>query len=144
MIALSNGQQRRARILRQLVKHPRVLLLENPFAGLDVIQRPLLSTLLQQLHSRRDPIIFIELRPQDPIPEWTTHVALVEGQRVQGITVNEYKSRHHALHTTAPITTAPKTEAEEGDELVGLKGVRVSYGKREVWLISILDRTHSR
>jgi ABC-type lipoprotein export system ATPase subunit len=31
MIALSNGQQRRARILRQLIKHPRILLLEDPF-----------------------------------------------------------------------------------------------------------------
>jgi ABC-type sugar transport system ATPase subunit len=31
MIALSNGQQRRARILRQLIKRPRILLLEDPF-----------------------------------------------------------------------------------------------------------------
>jgi ABC-type uncharacterized transport system ATPase subunit len=31
MVALSNGQQRRARILRQLIKRPRILLLEDPF-----------------------------------------------------------------------------------------------------------------
>ena len=30
LIALSNGQQRRARILRQLIRHPRLLLLEDP------------------------------------------------------------------------------------------------------------------
>jgi ABC-type sugar transport system ATPase subunit len=33
MIALSNGQQRRARILRQLIRHPRLLLLEDPFGA---------------------------------------------------------------------------------------------------------------
>jgi ATPase subunit of ABC transporter with duplicated ATPase domains len=35
MIALSNGQQRRARILRQLIRHPRLLLLEEPFGVFD-------------------------------------------------------------------------------------------------------------
>jgi ABC-type multidrug transport system ATPase subunit len=35
MIALSNGQQRRARILRQLIRHPRLLLLEEPFGAFD-------------------------------------------------------------------------------------------------------------
>jgi ABC-type sugar transport system ATPase subunit len=33
MVALSNGQQRRARILRQLIRHPRLLLLEDPFGA---------------------------------------------------------------------------------------------------------------
>jgi ABC-type molybdenum transport system ATPase subunit/photorepair protein PhrA len=31
MIALSNGQQRRARILRQLIRKPKLLLLEDPY-----------------------------------------------------------------------------------------------------------------
>lgn len=31
MVALSNGQQKRARILRQLIRQPRILLLEDPF-----------------------------------------------------------------------------------------------------------------
>jgi len=34
MIALSNGQLRRARILRQLIRHPKLLLLEDPFGTL--------------------------------------------------------------------------------------------------------------
>ena len=35
MIALSNGQRRRARILRQLIKEPLMLLLEEPFGECD-------------------------------------------------------------------------------------------------------------
>jgi ABC-type uncharacterized transport system ATPase subunit len=138
MIALSNGQQRRARILRQLIKHPRVLLLENPFAGLDVIQRPLLSTLLQQLHSKRDPVVLIELRPQDPVPEWTTHVALIEGQRVQSILADEYRSKYQPLQASAPVSTSSSIDVEEEETLVSLKGVRVGYGKREVRVIITL------
>lgn len=44
MIALSNGQQRRARILRQLIKHPRILLLEDPFGKVYHITSTLLDS----------------------------------------------------------------------------------------------------
>lgn len=43
MIALSNGQQRRARILRQLIRHPKLLLLEDPFGEVSSTISPLAS-----------------------------------------------------------------------------------------------------
>jgi ABC-type sugar transport system ATPase subunit len=42
MIALSNGQRRRARILRRLIRHPRLLLLEDPFGAFRRVARGIL------------------------------------------------------------------------------------------------------
>jgi ABC-type multidrug transport system fused ATPase/permease subunit len=89
-VALSNGQTRRARIIRALLLNPHVLLLDEPLseynimiyydhakdktAGLDVNVRTVVSTLLRDLHQAQAPRVLLGLRAQDPIPEWITHV----------------------------------------------------------------------
>jgi ABC-type molybdenum transport system ATPase subunit/photorepair protein PhrA len=71
---LSNGQTRRARIARALMGKPEVLLLDEPFQGLDPLTMTKISTLLYRMAKARDPRLLLTLRPQDPIPEWITHL----------------------------------------------------------------------
>ncbi|GAA5994845.1 uncharacterized protein JCM10292_004385 [Rhodotorula paludigena] len=78
LITLSNGQTRRARILRALLAKPELLILEEPFTGLDVASRDLLVTLLSNLHAARSPRVLLVLRPQDPLPSFVTHLALAD------------------------------------------------------------------
>ncbi|KAF9445873.1 P-loop containing nucleoside triphosphate hydrolase protein [Macrolepiota fuliginosa MF-IS2] len=78
LIALSNGQTRRARIVRAVLKKPQVMLLDEPLTGLDVSSRPKLLHLLHKLHQTRKPRVILGLRTQDDVPEWITHVALVQ------------------------------------------------------------------
>ncbi|KAG8811533.1 hypothetical protein FRC17_002410, partial [Serendipita sp. 399] len=144
-IALSNGQQRRARILRQLIRHPRILLLQDPFAGLDYIQRPILSDLLQGLNQSEHPFIIMELRPQDPIPRWITHVALVQNQRLTIMSGAEY---HHDSSSAARGShgSSPKdSSSAAGKEIASLNDVKVTYDDRQVlknitWTIRGGDR----
>lgn len=71
---LSNGQGRRARIARALLTSPEVLMLDEPFMGLDPPTVAGLSPLLKDLADKRQPRLVLSARPQDPLPDWITHL----------------------------------------------------------------------
>jgi ABC-type molybdenum transport system ATPase subunit/photorepair protein PhrA len=76
---LSNGQTRRAKIARALLSKPEVLLLDEPFMGLDPPTLMILSPLLHGLAAANTPRLVLTLRPQDPIPDWITHLIFLQG-----------------------------------------------------------------
>ncbi|GAA5958434.1 hypothetical protein JCM3765_007875 [Sporobolomyces pararoseus] len=79
LITLSNGQTRRSRILISLLKKPKpeLLILEEPFTGLDSKSRIDLERLLNRLHENQNPRILLVLRVQDELPKFINHLALV-------------------------------------------------------------------
>ena len=74
VIYLSSGELRKFLIVRTLLKHPRLLILDNPFIGLDAPSRDLLVEMLQrmtQVHGVQ--VILLLSNPQD-IPAMVNRV----------------------------------------------------------------------
>ncbi len=79
LIKLSNGQTRKALIARALLKHPSLLLLDDPFGGLDAPTRMELLCWLDELMQTETQLILVT--QPDTIPTQITHVLeLAEGQ----------------------------------------------------------------
>ena len=86
VVALSNGQTRRARILRALVSGAQFVVLDEPFTGLDPVTRDDISRLFSEVHGARRPRLLLILREQDQVPSFITHALRIddEGHIVHG------------------------------------------------------------
>ncbi len=67
LISLSNGETRRVLLTRSLAKNPKLLILDDPAAGLDPTQREKLKAILSAL-AKRGLAILIACRHTDEVP----------------------------------------------------------------------------
>ena len=81
LAVLSNGEQRRVLLVHTLLRLPRLLILDDPFGGLDQATRARLKTVIHRLMWAGLPVLLITNRP-DELPQRTTHLLLVRGHRV--------------------------------------------------------------
>lgn len=77
MVLLSSGELRKFQLTRMLLSGPHVLVMDNPFIGLDAQTRDLLRTLLRQLVERTHLQLILVLSKEDEIPDFITHVVPV-------------------------------------------------------------------
>lgn len=87
---LSYGEQRVALILRALVKHPKVLILDEPCLGLDEINREMILKLVENIAKvGNSTILYVSHRREDIIPSITRELILEpSGNGSRGI-INE-------------------------------------------------------
>lgn len=81
IIQLSNGENKRLQLIKILQNNPEILILDNPFIGLDKSARVLLQNALNQLSVLGKKIIII-CSPKD-IPGCITHIALLDNGRLE-------------------------------------------------------------
>ena len=75
MIQLSNGENKRLQLTNAMLQNPQVVVLDNPFVGLDIAGRMQLQTALNQLSQIGKKLILV-CTPKD-MPQCITHVALL-------------------------------------------------------------------
>ncbi len=155
IILLSSGELRKFQLAKALIKSPRVLILDNPFIGLDADTRQLLLNLLQELSQLQSVQIILVLSILNDIPSFITHVVPVEAMRVEHKqTRNSYlkqfteedamRQAKEELELSAlqqRILSLPYVNCNfTGDEVVKLDKVNIRYDERIIlhqldWLV---------
>lgn len=82
IILLSSGELRKYKLASSLFTNPKVLIMENPFIGLDKDTREQLKELLRMLAQEQELQIILVLAKTDEIPEFITHIVEVKDLRV--------------------------------------------------------------
>ncbi len=88
---LSQGERQRVLIARALMAKPRLLLLDEPCAGLDPVARERFLASVQDLGSRRDavPLVLVTHHVEEILPVFTHALVLREGRVLAGGAVRE-------------------------------------------------------
>ena len=84
VVALSNGELHRFVLARTLLRQPRLLFLEDPFAGLDSHSRGRLVEILDELEGEGIGVVLATDRESD-LPDGTTHVIRIEAEQIQQV-----------------------------------------------------------
>ena len=141
IILLSSGELRKFQMAKALMADPRVLVMDNPFIGLDEETRAQLRQLLKSLAATGKLQIVLVLSKSDDIPDFITHVVEVRDKRVSPkVAKQEYEAARQSVppHVLAEekrqtlINLPHRTNDYKAAEVVKLSKVSIRYGKRTI------------
>ncbi len=130
VIALSNGERRKVMFARALAQRPRLLLLDDPFAGLDPAFRDRLHAILANRVAEGLAVVFSTPRTSD-LGELATHVLVLRDglPQVCGERAAFPLPEEQPVVTADPVSLPPRPV---GEPLAVLRNVRVQYGDKVV------------
>ena len=84
LVMLSSGELRRLQIVKALMTNPRVLIMDNPFIGLDAQTRTQLTDLLQRLIAERGLQLILVVSRREDIPNFVTRIETLSNPPGEG------------------------------------------------------------
>ena len=157
VILLSSGELRKFQLTKTLLTAPRVLIMDNPFIGLDAATRELLYTVLEKLAQLASLQIVLVLSMLDDIPSFITHVVPVDnktvGEKMPRVAYLQAFREQDALRAEADAASLGELQQRiaglpyentnfTSDEVVRLNKVSIRYGDRTI--LKALDWTVMR
>ena len=113
LIFLSSGELRKFLIVRTLLQRPRLLILDNPFIGLDAPSREVLTEMLQQMSQLGGvQVILLLSNPADIPPMITNVLPIHERTCLPAMSRNAFLSDRQLIGKLFP---SEKTDKEEMD-----------------------------
>lgn len=135
---LSNGELRKVLILRSLLSKPELLILDEPFDGLDIASRKALSDILHRLMAEGQQIILVSHRIEEIPPNFDNIIRLKDGAVEEVGRRDEMLARYFTPDTgerrdiSIPIKTVGRRRSVNGTPLIQMRGLTVRYGDRVV------------
>ena len=155
IILLSSGEMRKFQLAKMLLTHPRIIILDNPYIGLDAATRDLLTNLFTELAKQGIQLILV-MSMMDSVPDFITHVVRVKDMKVAGkMMLNDYRNWFSTIdHSPLTINSIPflnnpsrqstfnvqssivnrqwSTFNVQYNEVVRLQKVSIRYGTRTI------------
>ena len=134
LLQLSNGENKRLQLAKALLAHPALLILDNPFIGLDAEGRKTLHAILGSVCLKGIHIILITSPAE--LPACITHVAVLEkGVLLSAQKKQDYLQQPVTVNTIADVNTALLRQLQEPAETgfnmaVKMDGVTIRYGEK--------------
>ncbi len=144
---LSSGELRKLLIINMMFQHPDMLIIDNPYIGLDAVSRGLLDEALAEISTGGTSIMLLLCNPGE-IPDCTDQVipmknlTLGEPVECRGNAAALRESMMTLMDYAVDLERVPKSPKEKTahEVTVELHGCNVSYGDRKIienesWLI---------
>lgn len=141
IVLLSSGELRKFQLTKMLMNRPQVVVMDNPFVGLDAGTRSQLRELILSLIQETHLQVILVLSKTDEIPDFITHVVYVHDRVCESkVTLKQYlleqsKIPSHVLsdEIAEQILNYPyRTNIFHSDEIVKLNKVSIRYGERTI------------
>jgi molybdate transport system ATP-binding protein len=145
--SLSTGEMNTALIAKALIKRPRLLILDEPFDGLDAPSRNALAKIINELMVGDMHVILITHRFAEIVPN-ITHVLLLKhgkifkggkkedvftAENINRVYEIENRPLQNSLQKISQImTAAAKKESQSARVLIEMKNVAIQYGRRRI------------
>ncbi len=141
IILLSSGELRKFKLASTLFANPRILIMDNPFIGLDAGTRDQLKELLKELSLENSLQIILVLSKSDDIPDFITHIVEVKNMKVYPkVKLEDYINNRQAIPSRVlskeyeqEIINLPyKGNEYHTKEVVKMDEVCIKYGERTI------------
>jgi molybdate transport system ATP-binding protein len=126
IITLSSGELRKFQLTKTLFADPKLLIMDNPFIGLDAETRDQLRDLLKLLAEERDMEIMLVMSKTDDIPAFVSEVKWMGTQE---------PVPPHVLSPSQQeaILSLPYTDNDyDCQHVIDMKNVSIRYGERTI------------
>ena len=126
IITLSSGELRKFQLTKTLFSNPQLLIMDNPFIGLDAETRDQLRDLLKLLAEERDMDIMLVMSKTDDIPSFVNEVKWIGARATVPSHVLSDKRRE-------AILSLPYTDNDyDCQHVIDMKNVSIRYGERTI------------
>ena len=137
IILLSSGELRKYKLASSLFTNPKVLIMENPFIGLDRETRAQLKELMAMLAREQGLQIILVLAKTDEIPEFITHIVEVKEMIVfqkRKVESGKWKEDTYTPDNLQQSNLLPLSTFHfpQENEVIKFSNVSIRYGSRTI------------
>lgn len=131
LLHLSSGEHKRFQLIKALLQSPQVILLDEPFTGLDIQTRAKLKQAINKMAGNGTTCILI-CDPADA-PGCITHIAQLDGGRLETYQSNKtFIDKGPAINQQISFDLPPQELNVNFTEAVVFNKVNISYGNKHI------------
>ena len=134
LVMLSSGELRRLQIVKALIANPRVLIMDNPFIGLDVQTRVQLTDLLQRLVAERGLQLILVVSREEDIPNFVTRIVRIDRNNPYCHSEHSEESHKQRLSEILRFAQDDKHGVNEKEaSIISFRDVSLRYGEHAIF-----------